>query len=59
MVNFEAHARYATRGLIFGVKPSFDLISTVGFGTFFHENFGQAYCTVHPILGKKDDITTC
>ena len=37
--------RNASRKLKFGVQSRFYQISTVGFRTFFHENFGQAYYT--------------
>ena len=36
--------RNASRKLKFGVQSRFYPISTVGFRTFFPENFGQPYC---------------
>ena len=38
--------RNASRKLKFGVQSRFYPISTVGFRTFFPENFGQAYCAL-------------
>ena len=36
--------KIAPRALKIGVQSRFYPISTVGFRTFFPENFGQAYC---------------
>ena len=41
--------KITTRALKIGVQSRFYPISTVGFRTFFLENFGQAYCT--PMTG--------
>ena len=40
--------KMAPRALKIGVQSRFYPISTVGFRTFFPENFGQAYSTVVP-----------
>ena len=37
--------KITTRALKIGVQSRFYPISTVGFRTFFPENFGQAYCS--------------